>query len=95
MRKGASARDGSRSREVYEDLSHHYRHRLSSLKVQTSPDEVTDHERHIALSLEALRVERATAITLRDEGRINDSVLRRIERELDLNESMLVQSEEE
>jgi CPA1 family monovalent cation:H+ antiporter len=66
-----------------------------NLKVDTSPGEVTDHERHVALSVEALRVERETAIRLRDEGRINDSVLRRIERELDLNESILVQSEEE
>jgi hypothetical protein len=39
-------------------------------------------------------VERETAVRLRNEGRINDSVLRRIERELDLNESILVQSEE-
>ena len=37
--------------------------------------------------MEALRVERETAIRLRDEGRINDEVLRRIERELDLTES--------
>jgi len=36
-----------------------------------------------------LRIERGTAIRLRDEGRINDEVLRRIERELDLNESQI------
>jgi CPA1 family monovalent cation:H+ antiporter len=42
-----------------------------------------------------LRLERETAIRLRNEGRINDFVLRRIERELDLNESILVRSEEE
>jgi len=44
----------------------------------------------LGLSLEALRVERETAIRLRDEGRINDEVLRRLERELDLNESRIV-----
>jgi CPA1 family monovalent cation:H+ antiporter len=93
--ESASARDGDHLSEVYEDLSRHYRHRLLSLKADTSSGEVTDHERHIALSLEALRVERETAIRLRNEGRINDPVLRRIERELDLNESILVQSEEE
>jgi monovalent cation/hydrogen antiporter len=48
-----------------------------------------DHNRHLDLSLEALRVERETAIRLRDEGRINDEILRRIERELDLNESRI------
>jgi hypothetical protein len=52
-------------------------------------EEFADHDRYIALSLEALRVERKTAIRLRDEGRINDEVLRRIERELDLNESTI------
>jgi CPA1 family monovalent cation:H+ antiporter len=93
--EGASARDRDQFSEAYEDLSRHYRHRLLSLKVKSSSDEVTDHERHVALSLEALRVERETAIRLRNEGRINDSVLRRIERELDLNESILVQTEEE
>jgi CPA1 family monovalent cation:H+ antiporter len=93
--ESASARDGNQLSEIYEDLSRHYRHRLLNLKVDSSPGEVTDHERHIALSLEALRVERETAVRLRNEGRINDPVLRRIERELDLNESILVQSEEE
>jgi hypothetical protein len=42
------------------------------------------------LFLEALRVERETAIRLRDESRINDEVLRRVERELDLTESRLM-----
>ena len=91
----AVARDRDQFSEVYEDLSRHYHHRLLSLKVNTDPNEVTDHGRHVALSLEALRVERETAVRLRNEGRINDLVLRRIERELDLNESILVQSEEE
>lgn len=91
----AVTRDRDQFSEVYEDLSRHYHHRLLSLKVNTDPNEVTDHGRHVALSLEALRVERETAVRLRNEGRINDLVLRRIERELDLNESILVQSEEE
>ena len=91
----AVVRDRDQFSEVYEDLSRHYHHRLLSLKVNTDPNEVTDHGRHVALSLEALRVERETAVRLRNEGRINDLVLRRIERELDLNESLLVQSEEE
>ena len=85
----ARARDSDPSKEIYEDLTHHYRQRLASLEVKASPGEVTDHERHMELSLEALRVERETAIRLRNEGRINDSVLRRIERELDLTESRL------
>jgi hypothetical protein len=39
-------------------------------------------------------VERSTAIRLRNEGRIGDNVLRRIERELDLDESRLANQEE-
>ena len=48
----------------------------------------------LELSLEALRVERQTLIRLRDEGRINDEVLRRIERELDLSESRIAGDED-
>ena len=92
--EGERSEDDDQTIEVYEDLTHHYRERLSSLKVNTSPGEVTKHERYLGVSLEALRVERETAIRLRNGGRINDSVLRRIERELDLSESILVQTEE-
>ena len=38
---------------------------------------------------ELLRAERQTAMKLRDEGRINDEVLRRVEHELDLSEERL------
>ena len=92
--EGAKDRDNAQSSEVYEDLTHHYRERLKSLKPDASPGEISDHERHAELSLEALRVERETAIQLRNEGRINDTVLRRIERELDLSESRLINTED-
>jgi CPA1 family monovalent cation:H+ antiporter len=86
----ARARDSEGATEIYEDLTHHYRQRLTSLKPEANSGEITDHERYMELSLETLRVERETAIRLRNEGRINDAVLRRIERELDLTESRLV-----
>ena len=87
----ARGRDTDTIAELYQDLTTHYRQRLASLRIgDEEPEETTDHERYIELSLETLRVERDTAIRLRDEGRINDEVLRRIERELDLNESRLV-----
>ncbi|QNI31512.1 Na+/H+ antiporter [Alloacidobacterium dinghuense] len=92
--EGAKARDTKKSAEIYDDLANHYRHRLTSLNADASAKEISDHELHLSLSLEALRVERETAIRLRNEGRINDTVLRRIERELDLNESRLVNTEE-
>ena len=90
----AKLRDDSRSIEMYEDLAQHYRHRLASLGQAEDTDEAILHNRFLELSLEVLRVERETAIRLRNEGRINDTVLRRIERELDLNESRLAGPEE-
>jgi CPA1 family monovalent cation:H+ antiporter len=86
----SKVRDDKASSGVYEDLASHYRHRLASLKsCDEGGEETPDHDRYIHLSLETLRIERETAIRLRNEGRINDEVLRRIERELDLTESRL------
>jgi CPA1 family monovalent cation:H+ antiporter len=56
--------------------------------------EENTHGRYVELTLETLRVERDTAIRLRDEGRINDEVLRRLERELDLSEVRFIASGE-
>jgi monovalent cation/hydrogen antiporter len=75
---------------LYDDLKEHYRRRLSSL-----PREGEDHDsfdveayaKFLALSLELLRVERETAVTLRNSGRINDEVLRQLLQELDLSET--------
>jgi len=84
--RNAKERDDEELADVYDDLTRHYGQRLASLH-SSDDDHGADHARHAALSLEALRVERETAIRLRDEGRINDEVLRRMERELDLAES--------
>ena len=43
----------------------------------------------VSLSLDLLRLERDTAVRLRNEGKINDEVLRNLERELDLTETRL------
>jgi monovalent cation/hydrogen antiporter len=75
---------------IYDDLIRHYHERLVSLQPgDDNQEELADYDRQIELSLEAVRVEREAAIRLRDEGRINDEVLRSIERELDLNESRI------
>jgi CPA1 family monovalent cation:H+ antiporter len=74
--------------EIFDDLIGHYQHRLASLQPGQDNDEhVTHHYSFLEISRETARVERETAVRLRNEGRINDQVLRRIERELDLNES--------
>jgi monovalent cation/hydrogen antiporter len=87
----AQEKDGKEPARHYEELTRHYRRRLASLQPGGGTrEEVADRDRFLQLFLEALRVERETAIRLRDESRINDEVLRRIERELDLTESRLV-----
>jgi monovalent cation/hydrogen antiporter len=57
------------------------------LEPDGNQEDIAHHERHAKLSRDATRVERETAIRLRGEGRINDEVLRRMERELDLADS--------
>jgi monovalent cation/hydrogen antiporter len=84
-------KDNEESVPLYEELTRHYHQRLASLQpADGNRQDVADRDRFLHLFSEALRVERETAIRLRDEGRINDGVLRRIERELDLTESRLV-----
>ena len=79
--------------EVYDDLAQHYRRRLAALGrkevEQDGADAVAIHDRFVSLSRELLQVERETAVRLRNERRINDEVLRQIERELDLSEAQL------
>ena len=89
----AKEKDRKESVLLYEDLVRHYQQRLASHQPGGgNQEDISDHDRHLELSLEALRIERETAIRLRDEGRINDEVLRKIEHELDLSESRLALS---
>jgi CPA1 family monovalent cation:H+ antiporter len=91
----AKRRDSKESASLYEDLARHYRQRLASVQPgHVNQEEVADHDRYTELTREALRVERDTAVRLRNEGRINDEVLRRIERELDLGESRFAKADE-
>jgi CPA1 family monovalent cation:H+ antiporter len=79
---------------IYDDLALHYRQRLADLTGESSsqqgkPVEPQQHNRFRDLSRELVQVERDAAIRLRDEGRIDDDVLRQIEHELDLTETRL------
>ncbi len=81
-------RDSADVAEYYDDLAQHYRHRLATLReTNGGKGDSADLDRYTEISREMLQVERQTAVSLRNEGRINDEVLRRIERELDLSES--------
>jgi Na+/H+ antiporter len=76
---------------IYEDVIRHYRARATL--VETRGEEIKQegeialarYERNLAQELRAL--ERSTAVMLRNENKINDELLRTIERELDLGEA--------
>jgi len=75
---------------VYDDLTGHYRERLNALTGKETHEGGVGPERHKQfshLSRELLRVERQTAVRLRNQGQINDETLRQLERELDLREA--------
>ena len=77
---------------VYDDLARRYTRRLASMSKE-NPEEngMSNQElaRYREILGELLRLERKTAVRLRNEGRINDEALRRIEHELDLSETRL------
>ena len=78
--------------DVYDDLARHYTLRLAALREEGADEHGTSAEHaaeHRELSLELIRVERATAVRLRNEGRIGDEELRELLRDLDLAESRL------
>jgi monovalent cation/hydrogen antiporter len=76
---------------VYDDLAQHYRYRLSTLSEdgQGPRDGIGPefYNRYIEVSSELRRIERQTAVELRNQRLISDELLRQIERELDLDES--------
>jgi len=82
--------DESEFQEIYDDLTGHYRHRLAAVSGKDDPENGLSPEhkqRHTRLLLDLLRVERQTALRLRNQGRINDETLRQLEYELDLREA--------
>jgi CPA1 family monovalent cation:H+ antiporter len=76
--------------KVFDDLELHYRDRLAMLTEEEEEANSARHRRFVELSRELIQVERQNAIRLRNEGRINDEMLRQIERELDLAEARLL-----
>jgi CPA1 family monovalent cation:H+ antiporter len=73
-----------------DDLIHLYEDRLESIRDPSSPPATAtaaSHARRARLQLDALTVERSALLDLRDRGLVSDDVLRRLERELDLEET--------
>jgi CPA1 family monovalent cation:H+ antiporter len=85
--------DDSATLEVYDDLAQHYRRRMETLNEDGAQEQNSGgagfYKRFNELSRELLRVERQTAVRLRNHRRIGDELLRDIEHELDLSEARL------
>src|SRR5712664_968990 len=93
--ESARAEDLEDFAAVYDDLSHRYTRRLASLSKENSNDDGMSNQelaRYRKILGQLLHLERKTALRLRNEGRINDEVLRKIEHELDLSETRLTLS---
>jgi len=81
---------------IYKELARLYRKRLDGLHERNGEETEEAHrahtssrERRIDAMRSLVKVERDTALQLRNSGRINDEVLRHIEYELDLSETRL------
>jgi CPA1 family monovalent cation:H+ antiporter len=77
---------------AYQDAVTRYKRRLAAITGEAYADhgiDAEDHARVVEITRELLHIERTTAVRLRNEGRINDAVLRQLEREIDLNETRL------
>jgi monovalent cation/hydrogen antiporter len=88
--EGERGKDTTEFAVIYEDLTKHYRHRLTDVVGKENEEDGISpkhHERLERISRELLRLERKTAVRLRNENRINDETLRTLEHELDLRES--------
>lgn len=77
--------------EVYDEIARRYVRRLKTLSTSHDADDISIKglERYRTVTGELLQIERQTAVRLRNEGRISDEVLRKIEFELDLTDSRL------
>jgi CPA1 family monovalent cation:H+ antiporter len=78
-------------KEIYQDMIRHYQARATLVEgggEEMKPEReiaMARYERNLGQELRAL--ERSTAVILRNEDKINDEMLRMIERELDLSEA--------
>jgi hypothetical protein len=84
---------GERESHIYEDLLHHYEHKITEID-ECGPDGDVPEDRSHGLTmgqvlLETIRRERDELSLLRASGRIGDNVHRSLEHELDLSESRL------
>jgi CPA1 family monovalent cation:H+ antiporter len=86
-------KDGEEFAEVYDSLIKMYQTKIVKFEDDNKPATLRARahiDKHSELMQEMIRVERRTAVHLRNEGEINDELLRQLERELDLTEERLM-----
>ncbi len=74
---------------IVDDLIHHYKQRLNLVKEGAIDDagRQQDYQQYRSLARTLRSVERAALLTLWNENKVNDEVLRELERELDLEDA--------
>lgn len=85
-------KDGEEFSEVYDQLVRMYEIKIEKYSDEEVPETLRAREhmaKHSKLLSEMLRVERGMAVRMRNEGAIDDDLLRQLERELDLSEERL------
>jgi len=85
-------KSGTQFGKMYNDIEQRYRWRLANLTGLDDHGEAVDREgqaHYLELLRNLVHAERRAAVGMRDSGYINDEVLRKVERELDLTESRL------
>jgi CPA1 family monovalent cation:H+ antiporter len=77
------------NKKVLGDLLHVYQQRFEEVRTAsaTSLSDTPDHAEYRRLESRLRAVERSTVLRMRDQNQINDEVLRKVERELDLMEA--------
>lgn len=89
--KATREEDEPALQHAYDDLLHQYEHRLEF--IQDCGPGVPAQDMHArsmqTIMVEALKAEREQLIELRNEGRVDETIYRALERELDLGESRL------
>ncbi|MBS1839256.1 MAG: Na+/H+ antiporter [Acidobacteria bacterium] len=91
-------KDSEEFSDVYDALVKMYQTKIEKFSDESRPETLRARARtkkHSRLMQELVRVERRTAVHLRNEGEINDELLRQIERELDLTEERLTVARED
>jgi len=81
---------------VYDELVHTYRRRLNALESNHEAEpgaRPRDYEQWRELSQQVGKIQRATVLLLRNQNKINDEVMRKLEREIDLNEARYAASD--